>query len=45
MPAPLDLSSNQYPYKYLQVTLRRGMVGLPEKTREYLRELGMERRH
>lgn len=33
-----------YPYKYYQVSLVRGVIGLPEKTRKIVKRLGLTKR-
>ncbi|KAJ3273033.1 39S ribosomal protein L33, mitochondrial [Terramyces sp. JEL0728] len=34
-----------YPYRYYEVTLRRGVIGLPEATRKIVSALGFQKRH
>lgn len=42
---PLPLSESQYPYKYYEITLRRGVIGLPKATRNVVASLGLTKRH
>ncbi|KAJ3325558.1 hypothetical protein HDV06_003328 [Boothiomyces sp. JEL0866] len=34
-----------YPYRYYEITLRRGVIGLPEATRKIVSALGFQKRH
>ncbi|KAI9354826.1 hypothetical protein DFJ73DRAFT_826511 [Zopfochytrium polystomum] len=43
--APLPAAVSRLPYRYYQVTLRRGTNGLPGKTVASVRELGLTTRH
>ncbi|KAJ3097199.1 hypothetical protein HDU97_005084 [Phlyctochytrium planicorne] len=42
---PLPPSESKLPYRFYQVTLRRGLFGLPMKTRAHLKALGFDKRH
>jgi ribosomal protein L30/L7E len=34
-----------YPYRYYEITLRRGVLGLPARTRHIVQSLGLLKRH
>ncbi|KAJ3038876.1 39S ribosomal protein L33, mitochondrial, partial [Rhizophlyctis rosea] len=36
---------NPFPYKYYEIALRRGLIGLPEKTRKYVEMAGLRKRY
>ena len=42
---PLPSGEYHYPYKYYEICLRRGILGLPKKTREIVNALGLHTRH
>ena len=42
---PLPEGEYHYPYRYYEICLRRGLIGLPKKTREIVNALGLHTRH
>ncbi|KAH6601663.1 hypothetical protein BASA61_001867 [Batrachochytrium salamandrivorans] len=41
----LSQAEYPYPYRYFEITLRRGVFGLPKKTKEVIQCLGLHSRH
>jgi ribosomal protein L30/L7E len=42
---PLPKGEYHYPYRYYEICLRRGVLGLPKSTRHIVQSLGLHKRH
>ncbi|KAL2913354.1 39S ribosomal protein L33, mitochondrial [Polyrhizophydium stewartii] len=42
---PLPKDSHMYPYRFYEITMRRGLFGIPRATRKVMASLGLTKRH
>lgn len=45
IPEPLPKGDYHYPFRYYEITLRRGVTGLPARTRHIVQSIGLLKRH